>query len=537
MQDIVRRPWFARMWTLQELVMANEPLVVCGSKALGWHDLDWGIGRWVGMPENRSHRGVIDTFILTRTANFFWTIRCFKFIDIEGHPRAWIQGSGMKARAWQRLLDILESRNMLLCKAQDVLMATIMATRFFRGERPLNSIFLLAVLLTRIITLVITPRQPFYPPGTRAPWEVGFRHQLPGVMNRIRNREAKQPMDKVFALHGLFQDFGIPVQPPDYSKSMGQVYLEFTCALIQWHESLRVLTEASAPGIPGVPTWVPDWSRRYHRVSINDVKAAGDSAASFTIVSGGYDCSGLSSHDRKDFKWTPNVTRENPGDMPKIITKGFVEDKIEFCLAPLQEDNAQQLSQPENSEEPSPSLLHNTAVMLRWLAISQQPRFSTDKSPLSISDKLFEIMHSEVWKSFDHRAQFKEIFPDWLALFNKHINSSSSTEAPDYLAVELCAQDLRADERLYGYYVERCSALAGKRIFFTTEKGRLGTGVPGVEKGDSVALLAGNGYPMVLRERRDTVGFEVVGAAYVEGIMQGETWKGDKEDVGELVLV
>jgi hypothetical protein len=49
-----------------------------------------------------------------------------------------------------------------------------------------------------------------------------------------------------------------------------------------------------------------------------------------------------------------------------------------------------------------------------------------------------------------------------------------------------------------------------------------------------VALLAGNGDPMVLRE--DMGAYKVVGVAFLEGVMDGESWR-DHGEVGELVLV
>jgi len=535
MQDIVKRPWFGRMWTLQELVMASEPHIVCGTKTLRFNDLNWAIYKWAEMPENRRSKAGIETLISAFAAHFFWTTRYLKALDEEGNSRTWIQGDGMTALAWQWLLNGLESRKRLLRIIRDGLMAAITIARFLFGLRPLDSKFLLLLLITRLTTMIITPRQPVPPPGTRLFWEVRLRNSLPDIMNWSRRRDAKQPVDKVFALQRLFQDCGIPLQRPDYSKPMGQVYLEFTCALIQWHECLRMLVEAAAPGIPGIPTWVPDWRKRHSRISVGKGHASGDSVASFTIVSGTYDSSGLSGHNREEFEWTPDVTRNNPSDTPKIITKGFVEDKVAFCSSLLQEDTEQQAFQYEMNEEPSPALLHNTAVMLHWVAIAQNPHFYENASPASKSEKLFKIMHCGIWHEFNDHDHLRTLFPDWLALLNLHINPSSNAETPDHFTVESCARALQANERLYSYHVQRCNTLASRRsIFFTTEKKRLGTGPECLKDGDVVALLAGNGEPMILRG--DMGAYKVVGVAVLEGVMEGEAWR-DHGEVGELVLV
>lgn len=44
-------------------------------------------------------------------------------------------------------------------------------------------------------------------------------------------------------------------------------------------------------------------------------------------------------------------------------------------------------------------------------------------------------------------------------------------------------------------------------------------GVLGIQKGDVVALISGNGYPVILRGNREGIEYKVVGTAYMEGTM------------------
>ncbi len=37
MEDVLSRPWFKRMWTLQELLLASHATVLCGRQAMEWH--------------------------------------------------------------------------------------------------------------------------------------------------------------------------------------------------------------------------------------------------------------------------------------------------------------------------------------------------------------------------------------------------------------------------------------------------------------------------------------------------------------------
>jgi hypothetical protein len=90
-------------------------------------------------------------------------------------------------------------------------------------------------------------------------------------------------------------------------------------------------------------------------------------------------------------------------------------------------------------------------------------------------------------------------------------------------------------ESLRRYHYERCRAITGKRIFFIASNGYIGTSPPSMLIMDKVAILSGLRIPLILRE----VGphHEVVGAAYVHGIMQGEVWPEDEGRLLEVTLI
>jgi hypothetical protein len=55
---------------------------------------------------------------------------------------------------------------------------------------------------------------------------------------------------------------------------------------------------------------------------------------------------------------------------------------------------------------------------------------------------------------------------------------------------------------------------------FYTEKGYVGTDVPGMACGDRVAIIRGCKAPLILRQRESH--FVIIGPCYVAGIMDGE---------------
>ncbi|KAH7369985.1 hypothetical protein BKA65DRAFT_487486, partial [Rhexocercosporidium sp. MPI-PUGE-AT-0058] len=71
------------------------------------------------------------------------------------------------------------------------------------------------------------------------------------------------------------------------------------------------------------------------------------------------------------------------------------------------------------------------------------------------------------------------------------------------------------------------------RVFFLTKKGYMGLGPAGMLPGDRVFTLIGGDVPFAIRPVGEE--FELVGEAYVHGIMDGELWSGEY-DGAELVL-
>lgn len=52
LHQLCRRPWFSRVWTLQEVILSPRPLVQCGSRVLNWGTLNDFHGRTAAGVEN-----------------------------------------------------------------------------------------------------------------------------------------------------------------------------------------------------------------------------------------------------------------------------------------------------------------------------------------------------------------------------------------------------------------------------------------------------------------------------------------------------
>jgi hypothetical protein len=79
------------------------------------------------------------------------------------------------------------------------------------------------------------------------------------IMERGRYLSATEPKDAVFALYGILQRIEVNIIPPDYSKSVEQVYAEVTKTVILFDKSLRMLVGTGEDSSrSNLPSWGPN---------------------------------------------------------------------------------------------------------------------------------------------------------------------------------------------------------------------------------------------------------------------------------------
>jgi len=271
LQDIIERPWFKRMWTVQEAAMASETWVVCGDKQIRWIRFFWGLVEAHKYNPIESSMVAIDSMILMHQ---FW-LEVYRISELrESAHRKWADKDswlyrkcfGVSPRAydmWQAFLDFMEVYGMRIFYLQFAFSISGFVIRLLQGFRPLDSISLAVVHSSSVIVFLLTP------PKSNPHWDRLLRASFINFLHRIRVQQATEAKDKVYALYGLLERLEIPLlAQPDYSPShsLKDAYRSFTVSIIKWHGSLNVLLEASGPWGTGAPSWVPDWSRSYRRV-------------------------------------------------------------------------------------------------------------------------------------------------------------------------------------------------------------------------------------------------------------------------------
>jgi hypothetical protein len=79
------------------------------------------------------------------------------------------------------------------------------------------------------------------------------------LLYETRDRESKDPRDKIHALLGLMFEAPSTLVRPDYMLPVEQVYANFTCFMIAAEGSLDVVCTHNPRELqPELPSWAPD---------------------------------------------------------------------------------------------------------------------------------------------------------------------------------------------------------------------------------------------------------------------------------------
>ncbi|KAL3246833.1 hypothetical protein ABHI18_012605, partial [Aspergillus niger] len=113
-------------------------------------------------------------------------------------------------------------------------------------------------------------------------------------------------------------------------------------------------------------------------------------------------------------------------------------------------------------------------------------------------------------------------------LLGQTLNRTKAPQSPVLVNVDT----LREDLWLYCLTAVQFSERFGSAVVCQTARGYLGLVPAGAKAGDSLALISGGKVPFCLRHEQED--YQVVGEAYIHGVMHGEAFK--PEDVKTLRL-
>ncbi|KAI1283608.1 heterokaryon incompatibility protein-domain-containing protein [Xylaria sp. FL0933] len=339
------------------------------------------------------------------------------------------------------------------------------------------------------------------------------------ILSKFMSRQCSDPHDKVYGLLGFASEEESSFIVPDYSKPVAQLYREVSLALIQHTGELDILS-MHYPKTPNhddslvdtLPSWVPDWSVHLDPSVLHDIDDR-LSCVSFYRASGDTRC---------------HVEATLSGS---LLVRGKIISRISL------------LSSDEN---------HLDAASLKNFFLEWQKMVGADKDPsrlyaksktTTISDAFWQTLCCSLIPDRDaprekamHRttddSPYKPWFDAWWEWLQEH-------DCDPHKLMDIRTEYSRAEINVMGGLVS--TSINMRRLFMSEEDGWIGLVPVDARVGDIVVLLEGGRVPYILRPADNPEGendiqhYELMGPAYVHGVMDGSEW--DDNHLQEFYLL
>lgn len=578
LNEVLDREWVRRAWTLQEVVLAPNPIILCGDKILHWEDLihaiydpdDDFLRDCSRDPFERARvesliarwRSIIDIWLnlprscpdlpleIAQGPSAFSLATLAKHLNGDKKVPRGPRALTLICAIWRRLLGIICLALWAYCTyaamASVNSRTSISITKKVNGIDPFTkfcvwAMLILVWLFPGVIFLSFVRRclrfSCFILCGRCSDWvwkrdTSSGTQVLSGIHVALRERACTNPLDRSFALFGILRSLGASLSRPDVQGAVGETYRLFLQSLLTWQpSSLAMIVDAGYPTEDG-PSWVPNWmfpspsawlTRRYTIGS--PTSATQQTARSFFAVYGN------ELRLQGQFKGAVCfLTRLKPVEQ---------QDDEETLKSSLDSILCSLLSIRENVSQQDPYDVGESFVfaVLRGLT---PPRGPTSERIQDIDGMGSPGMTRDVplprWKGPYNFGQQVQDFKTFCRLYEllqsclPPIPSENPDQAtPQEIDIDAAVDSIKSNGDCYKCFVEIINVMvAEKRCVFVLDSGFVGSGPIDMEIGDEAFLLAGVPVPMVLCGDQRKEGFTVRGAALVHGLMHGELFDSKK---------
>lgn len=322
---------------------------------------------------------------------------------------------------------------------------------------------------------------------------------------------ATRPEDKIYGLYGCATRLGLDWPTPDYTKSVAQIYIEATVASFRKDNDIGIMGMAidSAVGELGLPSWVPEFSGPTHVSSLSKPPKLAAELLQDKQCSGASQC---------EWNFIP--------EQRHLKVKGRRFDYITAVSEPWRTISLMTLPEDTSIMEARVQNLERFKNCIgSWFEVTLQ-RNKIRESSTSLADKLVAISDladlvanadPEVFGSSDRVAEN----------FSRIITyTGKSGDLLTFLAD--CDDD---NVETIRQAVNNMLQFQWKLIFRTTNKLCIGISNYNAEAGDLLVVFHGMKSPCVIRPCAG--GFNFIGSAFVEGILNGEFWEGGSNEDDE----
>ena len=490
--EIIIRPYWRRMWILQEVSRgrATTP-VLCGHRTLSWYQFSRAFGILMQSDE------VINTYMGNelRAASIPFDLEVWASVDTV-----------RKIPAFRNVEMTSRHKNMypLLLRVDDITNAPITAE-------------LDAALI------VYSPEVWAYL-GAVSEVQMVQDNQLAGnptnlysILSLSRAAFSIDPRDKVYGLLGLMEDSLASLIEPDYTAPVLNVYRSFTLATIAATGSLDIVRHTTGPTTDStMPTWIPNWT-------------VASQTSALTLGETSFNVSGSSSSSVQVFP-----------DLELLSCKGFVIDRFDGLGAMwAQSWSFNSIVSTQGSANPYGGFeAAREAIWTSLVASHSLPnvKLNADYGSLLATPALAEA------KLPAHRALIDVVESNIFTWCVQSLKGNADFRVAgrplrDYFWRKTHLEGIDAVHLRDGLMQK--DRVGVRRRLATTERGYVGMVLEAVKRDDVIAVLLGCSMPMVLRrsekagENPGDVRWKVVGECYLHGIMDGEAmgWGIEPRDI------
>lgn len=590
LEELLGMDWFSRIWTFQEVVLATDAIILCGTATLNWSVFArgfrclqylladkvnfWDIEDWYpvrqtlvlrersirikGQEEDSEGQGSRPRgFLALQRVLFLWMR-----VDREGlrqNNRPVYGTTGDSSILWhQRPYIDMSNRHLqkvglicthivafiLLCSATLVGVYHNNATR----ESTLytaacDSLGGLALLVFFLYTTLFNPEGFSRDLNTKRSEQQVSDQLISAVVETLSYRQAREPKDMSYALYGVLRGFGVDLAAIDYSKPQARIYHELCVDMLKFRSSaisllLYVNTVQAGQTSPDPqtekpPTWVPDWSRLETK---QFVSLQPSSIPEIYCATG---------------KGLPAVARYSK-DQRSLVVSGEWKASIAFCMGSLQiiVDKSAQLLTRNDAMYTSIQAFSNWVDALNQSVFAEYLERCRSGASVGTYEPRSSAVHPAklVFALMEQRSAHREADHELSAIkrmYNIFAQNPQIEESePGEMTLE-AAQDILTSlhrKDLLDLFVGIVNGQAKNNSrWFITSNGYLGCGTDSVMPGDRLALVAGVAAPMVLRpldsDKQDWFDSQylAVCSAYVSGWMYGEAF--NKKNLGDINIV
>jgi hypothetical protein len=337
--------------------------------------------------------------------------------------------------------------------------------------------------------------------------------RLSRLIDLAATSESSFRRDKVYGVLALMDDKLARRIVPDYTTEDDSVFITVAKAYVSEYQNLELLRHGGIWGGRGTPSWVPDWFWRIGRIREDPLKKDYNASGSLRMSV---------------------LFLDTPPE--RLICAGIVVDTVEGIGAahiPYGEWLPQSVVQSASARSAYSSIdtLDGTRDALArtlygdrssdgdiWRS-SNQRLFSLPADDVK-ARRLFRELH---WASFAHETWTNSLWSQWRAANADFLIGGRRFD--DYFEHEALTSGDEID--VWEAYRSWIRIHHGKRLM-TTQNGYIGW-VPDkrdpnttgqVVPGDVIAIVYGCSRPLVLRDLGDA--YQVIGEAYLQGLMEGE---------------